>query len=48
MRLATHHDEREALRLKMVDTKAVARIFEGPPEVFGKNVLALLKTIKTA
>ena len=48
MRLATHHDEREALRLKVIDTKAVERIFVGRPEVFGKNVLSLLKTIKTA
>jgi hypothetical protein len=43
VRLATRHDEREALRRQLIDTKAVERIFEGRPEAFGRNVLALVK-----
>ncbi|ACC71367.1 adhesin [Paraburkholderia phymatum] len=42
VRLATQHDEREALRRQMIEKKAVERIFEGRPEAFGRNVLALL------
>jgi len=42
VRLATQHEEREALRRKMIETKAVERIFEGRPEAFGRNVLALV------
>ncbi|MBN3763356.1 adhesin [Burkholderia sp. Ac-20365] len=42
VRLATQHDEREALRRRLIEEKAVERIFEGRPEVFGSNVLALL------
>jgi hypothetical protein len=42
VRLATQHDEREALRRQMIEKKAVERIFEGRPEAFGRNVLALV------
>ncbi|MEM5340080.1 adhesin [Paraburkholderia azotifigens] len=42
VRLATQHDEREALRRQMIEKKAVERIFEGRPEAFGRHVLALV------
>jgi len=42
VRLATRHDEREALRRQMIGKKAVERIFEGRPEAFGRHVLALI------
>jgi len=41
-RLASQHTEREMLRRKLIDGKAVERIFEGRPEEFGRNVLALV------
>lgn len=41
-RLATQHVEREMLRRKLIEEKAVERIFEGRPEEFGRNVLALV------
>ncbi|MFM0252578.1 adhesin [Paraburkholderia sediminicola] len=41
-RLAEQHDEREALRRRLIDEKAVERIFEGRPETFGEGVLKLL------
>ncbi|ACD18780.1 adhesin [Paraburkholderia phytofirmans] len=41
-RLAEQHDEREALRRRLIDGKAVERIFEGRPEAFGEGVLKLL------
>ncbi|WP_168789746.1 adhesin [Paraburkholderia aromaticivorans] len=41
-RLAEQHDEREALRRRLIDGKAVERIFEGRPEAFGEGVLTLL------
>ncbi|WP_239482958.1 adhesin [Paraburkholderia sp. C35] len=43
VRLAPRHEEREALRSTMIAEKAVERIFEGRPEAFGRNVLALVK-----
>jgi len=43
VRLAEQHDEREALRQRLIDTKAVNRIFEGRPEAFGIEVLRLLE-----
>ncbi|MBP0591363.1 adhesin [Paraburkholderia sp. LEh10] len=42
VRLATQHEERETLRRRLIDDKAVERIFEGRPEEFGRNVLALV------
>jgi glycosyltransferase involved in cell wall biosynthesis len=42
VRLATQHDEREALRRQMIEKKAVERIFEGRPGAFGRHVLALV------
>jgi HMW1 domain 2 len=41
-RLAEQHDEREALRQRLIDEKAVERIFVGRPEAFGEGVLKLL------
>ncbi|MFM0556373.1 adhesin [Paraburkholderia sediminicola] len=41
-RLAEQHDEREALRRRLIDEKAVECIFEGRPETFGEGVLKLL------
>ncbi|REG51924.1 hypothetical protein B0G80_8437 [Paraburkholderia sp. BL6669N2] len=41
-RLAEQHDEREALRQRLIDGNAVERIFEGRPEAFGEGVLKLL------
>ncbi len=41
-RLAEQHDEREALRRHLIDSKAVERIFTGRPEAFGEAVLAAL------
>lgn len=42
VKLAEQHDEREALRRRLIDTQAVKRIFEGRPEAFGIEVLRLL------
>lgn len=44
-RLAEEHDEREALRQRLIDEKAVERIFEGRPEAFGEGVLKLLNAL---
>jgi hypothetical protein len=43
VRMITQHDEREALRKQLIDTKAVERFFEGRPDVFGKRVLRLVR-----
>ena len=43
LRMITQHDEREALRRQLIDTKAVERFFEGRPEEFGKRVLRLVR-----
>jgi predicted O-linked N-acetylglucosamine transferase (SPINDLY family) len=42
VRLANQHEEREALRQRLIDEKAVERLFEGRPEAFGEAVLRLL------
>ncbi len=42
VQLATQHDARETLRRRLIKEKAVERIFEGRPEAFGRNVLALV------
>ncbi|WNC93654.1 adhesin [Paraburkholderia sp. FT54] len=44
-RLAEQHDEREALRRRLIDEKAVERIFVGRPEAFGEGVLKLLNSL---
>jgi hypothetical protein len=41
--MVTRHDEREALRRQLIETKAVERFFEGCPEVFGERVLRLVR-----
>jgi hypothetical protein len=43
VRMVTRHDEREALRRQLIETKAVERFFEGCPEVFGERVLRLVR-----
>jgi len=42
VRLATQHEERETLRLRLIDEKAVERLFEGRPEAFSEAVLKLV------
>ena len=42
VRMITQHDEREALRRQLIETRAVERFFEGRPEVFGERVLQLV------
>lgn len=42
VRMITQHDEREALRRQLIETKAVQRFFEGRPEAFGERVLQLV------
>jgi hypothetical protein len=39
IRMIDGHDEREALRARLIETKAVERFFEGDPSVFGERVL---------
>ncbi|MFC0402328.1 glycosyl transferase family 1 [Paraburkholderia rhizosphaerae] len=39
VRLIDRHDEREALRTRLIETRAAQRFFEGRPEVFGERVL---------
>jgi ribosomal 50S subunit-associated protein YjgA (DUF615 family) len=43
VRMITQHDEREALRRQLIETKAVERFFEGNPEAFGERVLLLVR-----
>jgi HMW1 domain 2/HMW1C N-terminal len=47
VRLIDRHDERVALRQRLIDTEAVQRFFEGRPEVFGERVLQLMQERKT-
>ena len=42
LRMIAQHEEREALRWRSIETKAVERFFEGRPEVFGERVLPLV------
>jgi hypothetical protein len=42
VRMISQHEEREALRRQLIETKAVERFFEGRPEVFGERVLQLV------
>jgi hypothetical protein len=48
VRLATQHAEREMLRRRLIDEKAVERIFEGRPEAFGRIVHALVNAQRQA
>ncbi|SEI83694.1 adhesin [Paraburkholderia diazotrophica] len=48
VRLATQHAEREMLRRRLIEEKAVERIFEGRPETFGRIVQALVNTQRQA
>jgi hypothetical protein len=43
VRMITQHDEREALRRQLIETRAVERFFEGHPEAFGERVLRLVR-----
>ncbi|MFM0376387.1 glycosyl transferase family 1 [Paraburkholderia strydomiana] len=42
VRMIDGHDERTALRQRLIDTRAVERCFEGRPEAFAESALALL------
>ncbi|MFM0214210.1 MULTISPECIES: glycosyl transferase family 1 [Paraburkholderia] len=42
VRMIEGHDERTALRQRLIDTRAVERCFEGRPEAFAESALALL------
>jgi predicted O-linked N-acetylglucosamine transferase (SPINDLY family) len=42
VRMIDQHDERTALRQRLIDTHAVQRCFEGRPEAFGESVLELV------
>ncbi|HZZ09863.1 MAG TPA: glycosyl transferase family 1 [Paraburkholderia sp.] len=42
VRMIDRHDERIALRQKLIDTHAVRHCFEGRPQAFGECVLALM------
>ena len=42
VRMIQRHDERTALRQRLIDTRAVERCFEGRPEAFAESALALL------
>jgi hypothetical protein len=43
VRMIEQHDEREALRRQLLETRAVERFFEGCPEAFGERVLRLVR-----
>ncbi|MEC5405902.1 glycosyl transferase family 1 [Paraburkholderia sp. MPAMCS5] len=43
VRMIDGHDERIALRQRLIDTHAVESCFEGRPEAFAESVLALMK-----
>jgi hypothetical protein len=42
VRMIEGHDERTALRQRLIDTRAVERCFEGRPEAFAESALALM------
>lgn len=48
VRMIDQHDERTALRQRLIDTHAVQRCFEGRPQAFGESVLKLLDKTKAA
>lgn len=43
LRMIEHHDERTALRQRLIDTRAVERCFEGRAQTFAENVLRLMR-----
>jgi hypothetical protein len=43
IRMIDEHGEREALRARLIETKAVERFFDGDPSVFGERVLELVE-----
>lgn len=47
VRMIDQHDERTALRQRLIDTQAVQRCFEGRPQAFGESVLKLLRENKS-
>jgi hypothetical protein len=47
VRMIDQHDERTALRQRLIDTHAVQRCFEGRPQAFGESVLKLLHKNKS-
>ncbi|CAB3747247.1 glycosyl transferase family 1 [Paraburkholderia humisilvae] len=48
VRMIDRHDEREALRAQLIETRAAHRFFEGRPEVFGERVLQLVEERQAA
>jgi hypothetical protein len=42
VRMIDGHEERTALRQRLIDTRAVERCFEGRPQAFAESVLALM------
>lgn len=48
VRMIDQHDERTALRQRLIDTHAVQHCFEGRPQAFGESVLKLLDKTKAA
>jgi hypothetical protein len=47
VRMIDQHDERTALRQRLIDTQAVQHCFEGRPQAFGESVLKLLRENKS-
>ncbi|MFM0504924.1 glycosyl transferase family 1 [Paraburkholderia caffeinilytica] len=47
VRMIDEHDERVALRQRLIDTQAVQRCFEGRPQAFGESVLKLMREDKS-
>ncbi|MET3231659.1 UNVERIFIED_ORG: hypothetical protein ABIC54_003859 [Burkholderia sp. 1263] len=47
LRMIDRHDERIALRQRLLDTHAVERCFEGRPQAFGESVLKLMRETKS-
>ncbi|CAB3681055.1 glycosyl transferase family 1 [Paraburkholderia rhynchosiae] len=47
VRMIDGHDERSALRQRLIDTRAVEICFEGRPQAFAESVLALMKNARS-
>jgi hypothetical protein len=45
VRMIDQHGEREAIRARLIETRAVERFYEGEPGVFGERVLELVEQI---
>ena len=43
LRMIDAHEERTALRQRLIDTRAVERCFEGRPQAFGESVLKVMR-----